>query len=50
MMRKPRFIEGIIRGYRNGLLTGANYSNMTQCENIDGERHIWETVFAPPLC
>jgi hypothetical protein len=30
------YIEGIVRGYRNGLLTGANYTNMTQCENIDG--------------
>lgn len=31
-----RYIEGIVRGYRNGLLTNANYTNMTQCENIDG--------------
>lgn len=31
------FIEGIVRGYRNGLLTGANYNNLTQCENIDGK-------------
>jgi len=31
------YIEGIVRGYRNGLLTGANYSNMTQCETIDGQ-------------
>jgi len=30
------YIEGIVRGYRNGLLTGTNYSNMTQCETIDG--------------
>ena len=30
------YIEGIVRGYRNGLLTGTNYTNMTQCENIDG--------------
>ncbi|KAK7741917.1 H(+)-transporting V0 sector ATPase subunit d [Diatrype stigma] len=29
------YIEGIVRGYRNGLLTGANYSNLTQCETID---------------
>ncbi|EFX05458.1 vacuolar ATP synthase subunit d [Grosmannia clavigera kw1407] len=29
------YIEGIVRGYRNGLLTNANYTNMTQCENID---------------
>ncbi len=30
------YIEGIVRGYRNGLLTGTNYTNMTQCETIDG--------------
>ncbi|KAF3766256.1 hypothetical protein M406DRAFT_78981 [Cryphonectria parasitica EP155] len=29
------YVEGIVRGYRNGLLTNANYSNMTQCETID---------------
>lgn len=30
------FIEGIVRGYRNSLLTGQNYGNLTQCETIDG--------------
>jgi V-type H+-transporting ATPase subunit d len=30
------YIEGIVRGYRNALLTGQNYSNLTQCETIDG--------------
>ncbi|KAL9624144.1 MAG: hypothetical protein Q9160_001666 [Pyrenula sp. 1 TL-2023] len=29
------YIEGIVRGYRNALLTSQNYSNLTQCENID---------------
>lgn len=32
----PSYIEGIVRGYRNSLLTGQNYSNLTQCETIDG--------------
>ena len=32
----PRYIEGIVRGYRNSLLTSQNYNNLTQCENIDG--------------
>lgn len=27
---------GIVRGYRNQLLTGQNYGNLTQCETIDG--------------
>lgn len=31
-----RYIEGIVRGYRNSLLTGQNYSNLIQCETIDG--------------
>lgn len=30
------YIEGIVRGYRNALLTNQNYSNLTQCETIDG--------------
>jgi hypothetical protein len=30
------YIEGIVRGYRNTLLTGQNYGNLTQCETIDG--------------
>lgn len=30
------YVEGIVRGYRNTLLTGQNYGNLTQCENIDG--------------
>ncbi|KAI9800200.1 MAG: H(+)-transporting V0 sector ATPase subunit d [Sarcosagium campestre] len=29
------YIEGIVRGYRNSLLTSTNYSNLTQCETID---------------
>lgn len=31
------YVEGIVRGYRNTLLTGQQYNNLTQCENIDGE-------------
>lgn len=30
------YIEGIVRGYRNTLLTGQSYGNLTQCETIDG--------------
>ncbi|KAI4169781.1 MAG: hypothetical protein LQ343_005430 [Gyalolechia ehrenbergii] len=29
------YLEGIVRGYRNSLLTAQNYSNLTQCETID---------------
>ncbi|KAI4234530.1 MAG: hypothetical protein L6R40_006735 [Gallowayella cf. fulva] len=29
------YLEGIVRGYRNSLLTGQNYNNLIQCETID---------------
>nr|OQO19418.1 V-type proton ATPase subunit d [Rachicladosporium sp. CCFEE 5018] len=29
------YIEGIVRGYRNALLTQQNYGNLVQCETID---------------
>lgn len=29
------YLEGIVRGYRNTLLTNSQYGNLTQCENID---------------
>ncbi|KAI5816805.1 vacuolar ATP synthase subunit D1 [Pyronema omphalodes] len=29
------YIEGIVRGYRNSLLTSQNYNNLTQCETLD---------------
>ncbi|PKS12178.1 hypothetical protein jhhlp_001476 [Lomentospora prolificans] len=29
------YLEGIIRGFRNSLLTGAMYSNLKQCETVD---------------
>jgi V-type H+-transporting ATPase subunit d len=30
------FVEGILRGYKGGLLTSVNYANLTQCETLDG--------------
>lgn len=35
------YAEGLVRGYRNSLLTTANYHNLTQCETLDG-------TFPPP--
>ncbi|AET37393.1 H(+)-transporting V0 sector ATPase subunit d Ecym_1141 [Eremothecium cymbalariae DBVPG len=29
------FIEGVVRGFRNGLLTTNQYLNLTQCDNLD---------------
>ena len=31
------FLEGVVRGYRNSLLTQSVYSNLTQCENLEGK-------------
>lgn len=30
------YLEGVVRGYKGGLLTQANYHNLTQCENLEG--------------
>lgn len=30
------FLEGIVRGYKAGLLTNNQYNNLTQCETIEG--------------
>lgn len=32
------FLEGIVRGYKTGLLTQNQYNNLTQCESIEGAR------------
>ncbi|GBG61341.1 hypothetical protein CBR_g20375 [Chara braunii] len=29
------FLEAVVRGYRSGLLTGADYHNLCQCETLD---------------
>mgnify|MGYP004339481617 CR=1 FL=1 len=30
------YLEGLLRGYRGGILTSADYANLCQCETIDG--------------
>lgn len=32
------YLEGVLRGFRAGLLTNADYANLTQCENLEGTR------------
>ncbi|KDQ11407.1 hypothetical protein BOTBODRAFT_35294 [Botryobasidium botryosum FD-172 SS1] len=32
------FLEGIVRGYKSGLLTQAQYTNLTQCETLEDFR------------
>ncbi len=31
------YLEGVIRGFKAGLLSQAQYSNLTQCETLDGQ-------------
>jgi V-type H+-transporting ATPase subunit d len=37
------FPEAIVRGYRSGILTPADYANLTQCETLEGTK-----CFSPP--
>ncbi len=30
------YLDGILRGYKSGLITKHQYSNFTQCETIEG--------------
>ena len=30
------YLEAIVRGYRSGILTTGDYSNLTQCETLEG--------------
>ena len=30
------YLEGLLRGYRGGILTSTDYANLCQCESIDG--------------
>ncbi|WFD30962.1 H(+)-transporting V0 sector ATPase subunit d [Malassezia sp. CBS 17886] len=32
------YLEGVVRGYRDAMLTGANYQALTQCETLDDLR------------
>jgi V-type H+-transporting ATPase subunit d len=29
------YLEGILRGYKSGLLSSSNYMNLVQCENLE---------------
>jgi V-type H+-transporting ATPase subunit d len=40
------YLEGILRGFRGGVLTSADYANLCQCESIDGTLSL---DYLPPL-
>ena len=31
------YLEGLVRGFRSGILTRVDYLNLVQCETVDGE-------------
>ena len=33
------YLEGLLRGFRGGILTSSDYANLCQCESIDGAWH-----------
>lgn len=43
------FPEAIVRGFRSGILTPADYANLTQCETLEGtsllSNHLWTVRF-----
>lgn len=33
------YLEGLCRGFKNGILKQADYLNLVQCETLDGIQH-----------
>ena len=31
------YLEGLVRGFRSGILTQSDYLNLAQCETLEGE-------------
>lgn len=38
------YLEGLVRGFRSGILTRTDYINLVQCETIEGELNLMFTV------
>ncbi|KAG2178589.1 hypothetical protein INT44_001742 [Umbelopsis vinacea] len=34
------FVDGILRGYKSGILNSSHYLNLTQCETVEGMKYI----------
>jgi V-type H+-transporting ATPase subunit d len=39
------YLEGLIRGFKSGLLTGTDYSNLVQCETLEGLKLLFFKVY-----
>lgn len=33
------YLEGLVRGFKGGILKNADYVNLAQCETLEGEMH-----------
>ena len=33
------YLEGLVRGFRSGILTRADYLNLIQCETLEGKKN-----------
>ena len=44
------FLEAVCRGQKIGLLTSADYANLTQCETVDGSYSVLGGVISKFLC
>ena len=39
------YLEGLVRGFRSGILNRADYLNLVQCETVEGKRTpAWQEV------
>lgn len=44
------YLEGIIRGFKAGLISQTQYSNLTQCETLDGQSRMSQRPRSCALC
>lgn len=34
------YLEGLVRGFKSGILRAQDYSNLVQCETLDGKKEL----------
>ena len=39
------YFEGLVRGFRAGIITQEDYTNLTQCETLEGKKKEREKKF-----
>lgn len=42
------YLEGLVRGFKGGILTSADYVNLAQCETLEGK--CWFILFREKHC